>query len=121
MKNKTIPLLALLSLLLMMAAFFMGSHVNEIRNRKDRLRRCETMISFAIEKAEHEDLSDQETLEALISNIYAAHALCDDPDSGAGLHNLWNTLIFRSEEYADRPDLLIERLRSISEALTAGK
>ena len=120
MKNKTTPILAVLSVILMIAAFFTGSHVNERKNRDDRLRRCETLISFAIEKAEHEDLSNQDTMEALISNLYAAYELCDDPDLAAMLHDLWNTLIFRSDTYADRPDLLIERLRSISEALTTG-
>jgi len=78
-----------------------------------RMRRCQTLITFAIDKAESEDLSYQDNMEALISNIYAAYQFCDDPSLSAQLHDLWNTLIFEGERYIGNEDTLTAQLRTI--------
>ena len=118
--KKSIPIIVI-SVILIISSFFIGSHVNENKNIKKRMNTCVTLISFAIDKVEHEDISSQDTMEALISNIYAAYMYCDNLGLSTQLHDIWNTLIFRSDEYIARKDVLVERLENISEALMTGE
>ncbi len=118
MKSKAVPIIAAVSVILIAAAFFAGRYVNEKNNRRLRESICEKYLSFAMDKAEKEELSDEAVMDALISNVYAAYTYCDYPDLGAQLHEIWNTLIFRSDEYINRTIVLIERLTMIQEAMS---
>ena len=60
-------------------------------------------------------------MEVLISNLYAACTYCDLSDLTAQLHDIWNDLIFRRDEYITGKDVLVERLKNISEASITGK
>lgn len=60
-------------------------------------------------------LSD--TMEALISNIYAAYQFCDDMTAADQLHNLWNDLIVNGEMYVGKEEGLIEQLNTICETI----
>ena len=71
------------------------------RNSAVRIERCCTLILFAIDKAENGDLADQGTMKALISNVYAAYQFCDDTTLANQLHDLWNFLIFESDDSLD--------------------
>jgi len=104
-------------LALIIASFFVGTYLKEQEYTKSRYNRCNTLISFAIDKVENGDLSDQDTIEALISNIYAAYEFCDDPISKNQLHDLWNYTIFEYDNTQSGKDILSVELKSISDAI----
>ena len=79
------------------ASFFVGEYVTQVKNANARSGRCSTLIGFAIDKAENGDLADQGTMKALISNVYAAYQFCDNSVVANQLHDLWNFLIFESD------------------------
>ena len=110
-------MVGILLIVLVVASFFVGRRIAEQEYRRGMDQRCNTFISFAIDKIEKEGLTDQDTMEALISNIYAAYHSCTDPDLADQLHELWNTLIFREESYIGREDVLINHLKNVAEAL----
>lgn len=99
------------------AAFFAGSHLQEQAHIEARAQRCQTLLTFAIDKAGTETLADQDMMEALISNVYAAYQFCDDPHMAAQLHDLWNELLVDGEHYAGREDTLTAQLQAILNAL----
>ena len=79
------------------ASFLVGKYVTQAENTDARKARCCTLVGFAIDKAEKGDLADQGTMDALISNVYAAYQFCDDSKVASQLHNLWNLLIFERD------------------------
>ena len=83
------------------SSFFIGRYIEESQNNKVRIARCNTLIGFAIDKAEEEDLSDQGVMRALISNVYAAYQFCDNSKAANQLHDLWNYLLFESDNDLD--------------------
>lgn len=89
--------IAISAIALLVASFFIGSHIAEQKSEGKRIANCRTQITFAIDKAENEDLSDPGTMKALISNVYAAYNLCDDNGGAKILHDLWNFLIFEAD------------------------
>ncbi len=92
---------AIVIIALTIASFFIGSYVKEKQNENSRIERCITLIGFAIDKAEDEDLTDQGVMRALISNVYAAYQFCDNSIVANQLHDLWNYLIFESDNNID--------------------
>lgn len=88
-------------IVIIFASFFVGRYVTQVENIHTRSGRCSTLIVFAIDKAENEDLSDQGTMRALISNVYAAYQFCDNTTVANQLHDLWNFLIFESDDNID--------------------
>lgn len=81
----------------MVASFFAGRYATKAENSNTRSERCCTLIGFAIDKAENEDLADQGIMRALISNVYAAYQFCDNSVVANQLHDLWNYLVFESD------------------------
>lgn len=108
---------ALIVIVLIITSFFAGSYVKEKEYLSERYNRCNTFISFAIDKVENGDLTDSDTIEALISNIYAAYEFCDDPISKNQLHDLWNYMIFEYDNTQSGKDILSVELKSISDAI----
>ena len=120
MKRNIKLFVGIVFIVLIVASFFTGSHMKEQAYSNGRIQRCSTLVSFAIDKAENEDIADPDMMEALISNVYAAYQFCDHPKLAEQLHDLWNTLIFEGDYYIGREDVLVNQLRSISEILKTG-
>lgn len=106
-------------LLSLALSFWAGSYVKEQEYQDKRNQRCARLILFAIDKAENHDLSDSGVLEALISDLYAAHEFCDDPATAALINDLWNTLIYRAAPYRDNQTALVKELQAILSAVHA--
>ena len=100
--NKIIKIIiAIILIAIIIASFFAGSYMEKKANETERINRCITLITFAIDKLENEDLSDEGTMRALISNVYAAYQVCDNSKTSNQLHDLWNYLIFESDDNID--------------------
>ena len=106
-------------IVLMVVAFLVGSFMREQEYTRDRKEHCVTLVSFALNKLENEDISDQNVMEAMISNVYAAYQFCDDPILAMQLHDLWNALI-RESDVGIR-DIALQELQSILNALTTSE
>ena len=117
MKNKNNGLFIIILIFAIVASYFAGSYTAEQKYKQMREQRCDMMISFAISKLEKDALTDQDTIEALASNIYAAYQFCDDSNLTGQLHDIWNTLMFRESEYVGREDVLVEWLNNVAEGL----
>lgn len=115
MKNRKKAVICVALIAMFAASFFAGSHIKEREQMENRAERCHTLLTFALDKAENQDLSDQNVMEVLISNIYAAREFCDDPYLAEQLDDLWNDLIF--ERASGDSDLLVSQLRGVLETL----
>ena len=113
--------ISVILILMVVASFFAGTYMTEQKNSDARIARCSTMISFAIDKAENGDLTDQGTMKALISNVYAACQFCDDAKVANQLHDLWNYLIFESDNNDSAKEIILvelnDALRSIKTSM----
>lgn len=101
MKKSKKAIFSVILIIAVAASFFVGKYVAQAENTDTRNARCCTLIGFAIDKAENGDLADEGTMDALISNVYAAYQFCDDSKSANQLHDLWNFLIRSSGENVD--------------------
>ena len=117
MKHSTKIILAAVFLLSLFLSFQTGRYLNEQEYADRRNQCCARLILFAIDKVENHDLSDTGVLEALISNLYAAHEFCDDPATAAQINDLWNTLIYRRDTYLNERAALSKELQTILAAL----
>ena len=117
MKKRTVIVLVLSFLLSVTAAFSVGYHVREQKQPEYDAQACQTLLSLAAQKVKFDDISNPDTMESLISNIYAAWSHCPDPDAQSKLYDLWNALIFSYEDYAAQPELVMERLTEIRNLL----
>ena len=115
MKKGTKILILIAFIIVAGTSFMAGSYIKEQEYLDGREERCKTLITFAIDKAENQDLSDPDIMEALISNVYAAYQVCDESTVAAQLHELWNALIIEGEGFIGREDELIEHMRNIVE------
>lgn len=114
MKTNRKLLFSIALIVIMIASFFAGSYITEKENSENRIEHCGTLIEFAIDKAENEDLADQGVMRALISNVYAAYQFCDDSKSANQLHDLWNYLIFESDGNVDTvKDITLHELNAV--------
>ena len=96
--NKKVFISVIIIIIVMVASFFAGRNVTQVENSNTRSERCCTLIGFAIDKAENEDLADQGIMRALISNVYAAYQFCDNSVVANQLHDLWNYLVFGNDD-----------------------
>ncbi len=117
MKKHTKIIFVLGFILIIGSSFFAGRYSKQQEISENRIRRCQTYISFAISKAETQDLSDQGVMKALISNVYAAYECCDNSSLSGQLHDLWNMLIFEGDSFIGKKEDLVIQLESIAEAL----
>ena len=117
MKNLSKLMICIAFIAVAAAAFFAGGRLQEQAHIEARAQRCQTLLTFAIDKAGTENLAEQDMMEALISNVYAAYQFCDDPHMAAQLHDLWNELLTDGERYADRKDALTAQLQAILNTL----
>ena len=96
--NKKVFISVIIIIIVMVASFFAGRNVTQVENSNTRSGRCCTLIGFAIDKAENEDLAEQGIMRALISNVYAAYQFCDNSVVANQLHDLWNYLVFVNDD-----------------------
>lgn len=69
------------------------------------------MIVFAIDKLDDiKTQYDPDVMEALISNVYAAYEYSNNGELSSALHDLWNALIFDSENIVGKESDLIGAL-----------
>ena len=100
---------------------FAGHYVSNQNSLKDRGIARQTLISFAISKVEGlKNGYDADTMEALISNVYAAVQFTDDGDLYTALHDLWNALIFDGENIVGKEDDLIKALKDTDSNVIKG-
>ena len=93
-------------------SFFAGNYFSNKENIKNREQTCKTMIVFAINKLENlQQQYESDEMEALISNIYAAYAYCDNDELASALHDLWNALVFDGENIVGKENDLIKALK----------
>lgn len=91
---------------------FIGNYISEQKNLDWRTQNTNTMIAFSIDKVETlKSGYDADTMEALISNVYAAYEFTPDSRLSEALHDLWNALIFDGENIVGREDYLIKALQ----------
>ena len=117
MKFGTKILALLAAVVLAGGGFYAGRYAENQENMQTRQQRCRTLIAFAVDKAESEDLRDPDIMEALISNVYAAYCCCDEPAAAQRLHDLWNTLIFEPEAYTGGGEGLVEELQGAARSV----
>ncbi len=109
-------------IVIIVASYFVGCHITEQKNSRTRTERCRTLITFAIDKAENEDLTDQGVMKALISNVYAAYQFCDESKSANQLHDLWNYLIFESNSNIDNAkEITLRELNAVLHSIEISK
>lgn len=117
MKNNKI-LLSIVLIVLIIISFLTGSYIEKQKNYDTRIERCSTLIVFAIDKVENGDLTDQGTMRALISNVYAAYQFCDEDNSASQLHDLWNYLIFEGDDNIDTTkDIALRELNAVLQSI----
>ena len=105
---------------MVIGSFFVGSYMKEQEYNNTREARCITLISFALDKVENEDISDQNVMNALISNVYAAYEFCDNPLQAEQLHALWNMLVLEGDSYInmqDIEDIVLHELKDVLRAI----
>lgn len=108
--KKTLILISFI--LCLVLSFFGGKYMQSQQNLKLRSQQSHTLITFAIDKIENlKNQYEQDEMEALISNIYAAYEYTDDGELAGALHDLWNALIFDGENISSREDDLIDALK----------
>ena len=93
-------------------SFWAGNDYSNQNHLQDRAQRCSAMLVFAVDKLEDLQLQyDADSMEALISNIYAASEFCDTGELSAALHDLWNALISDGENLGGMETDLITALK----------
>ena len=75
-------------------SFWAGGYGNAQRHMESREKQCCEYMSSALAIAENRDLSGNGVREMIISYLFAAHELCDDPEQSARLNDLHTTLIY---------------------------
>lgn len=94
-------------------SFFAGQYLSGKKQTKARAEKCHTMMTFAVDKLDEMSGGyDEDTMEAMISNVYAAYEYCDDPDMASALQDLWNALIFDGENISGKEGELKSALQS---------
>ena len=94
-------------------SFFMGNYMSDKEHMEDRRQYFGKYISIAIDTVEAKSLSMNGAAEAIASNIWVAHELCDNPEISAELSNLWNTLVYEEDAFVGKEDVLTAQLKSI--------
>ena len=113
MKKKTIVFMIILLLVTAGCSYYVATYMSDKEYNESRAQRCSRSILFAIEKIEDKVLSVDGVLEAVVSDIWVAHELCDDPEISAELSDLWNTLVYEEDTYIGQEEVLEKQLKDI--------
>lgn len=92
-------------------SFFAGNYFSNNKNMRLRDQRCHTMINFAIDRLDDiQNSYGDDMTETLISYVYAAYEYSNNDKLSSALYDLWNALIFDSENIVGKEDDLIRAL-----------
>ncbi len=110
---------ALLTIVLFVAAvtlsFFAGDLMRDKAHKEEQAEQFDKYVSIAIDTFENKGLSVDGALEAIASNIWVAHELCDNPEISAELSNLWNSLVYEKDILVGQEAVLAVQLKDILE------
>lgn len=110
---------ALLTIVLFVAAvtlsFFAGDLMRDKAHKEEQAEQFDKYVSIAIDTFENKGLSVDGALEAIASNIWVAHELCDNPEISAELSNLWNSLVYEKDILVGQEVVLAVQLKDILE------
>lgn len=96
-------------------SFLAGDYMSDKAHQKEQAEQFGKYISLAIDTVEDKGLSVAGASEAIASNIWVAHELCDNPEISAELSNLWNTLVYEEDTLVGQEDVLASQLKDILE------
>lgn len=96
-------------------SFFVGDYMSDKEHMEDCAEYFGKYISIAIDTVEDKGLSVDGASEAIASNIWVAHELCDNPEISAELSYLWNTLVYEEDAFVSQEDALSTQLKDILE------
>ena len=94
-------------------SFFIGNYMSDQEHLQDKAELGAKLISIAIDTVEDKGLSTEGAKEFVASNVWAAHELCDDPETSAELSDLWNTLVYDEDAYIGQEDIWATQLKDI--------
>lgn len=115
MKKLEVGLITVLFIAAVVLSFLAGGSMRGKEYRKERAASFDKYISAAIDTVEGKGVFLEGAAEAIASNLWVAHELCDDPEISAELSNLWNTLVYEKEVFAGREDVVAAQLKGILE------
>lgn len=84
-------------------------------HKEEQAEQFDKYVSIAIDTFENKGLSVDGALEAIASNIWVAHELCDNPEISAELSNLWNSLVYEKDILVGQEAVLAVQLKDILE------
>ena len=96
-------------------SFFIGDHMSDKAHTENRAEQFGKYVLLAIDTVENKSLSLEGASEAIASNIWVAHELCDNPEISANLSNLWNILVYEKDIFLGQENVLISQLKDILE------
>lgn len=96
-------------------SFSVGDYMSDKSHMESRAEQFDRYISFAIDTVEDKGLSVEGSPEAIVSNLWVAHELCDDPEISSELSNLWNILVYEKDVFAGQEYMLTTQLKVILE------
>ncbi|MBR5508673.1 MAG: hypothetical protein IKV59_01320 [Lachnospiraceae bacterium] len=113
MKKSGVVLVTIFFVAGVIFAFFTGAYISDKNHMKDREKHFDQYMSFAIDTVENKGLSIDGASEAIASNIWVAHELCDNPEVSAKLSNIWNILVYEEDAFVGRESELVIQLKEI--------
>ena len=115
MKKNGIALTIVLFIATIILSFFVGNYMSNRVFNEIHTEQFDKYISLAIDTIDSKGLSLEGASEYVVSNIWVAHELCDDPEISAELSNLWNTLVYEEDILIGQEDVLVAQLKDILE------
>ena len=115
MKKNGFALTIVLFIATVTLSFFVGNYMSNRVCKEKQTEQFYKYISLAIDTIDSKGLSLEGASEYVVSNIWVAHELCDNPEISAELSNLWNTLVYEEDTLIEQEDVLIAQLKDILE------
>ena len=112
MKKTGTVLVIILVVVIIVLSFFAGDYLSDKKHTEDMAQRFNKSVSVAIDRVEKKGLDTEGVAEAVASDLWVAHELCEDPEISAELSNLWNELVY-DEMYLGREEVLTAKLKDI--------
>lgn len=113
MKKSGTVLIIVLFIATVTLSFFVGDYMSDNEHTAKQAEQFGKYISLAIDTVEDKGLSIDGAAEAIASNIWVAHELCDNAEISAELSNLWNTLVYEEDILIGQEDVLAAQLKDI--------
>lgn len=115
MKKSGAVLISAIFIVAVILSFLIGDYMSDKAHKEYRAEQFVNHISLAIDIVENKGISIDGAAEAIASNIWVAHEICDNPEISAELSNLWNTLVYEKSTFVGQEDELTTQLKDILE------